>query len=294
MHLSAFALEIAKVAAFLALVVVIFVPLERAFAARKQKMIRPSFRTDVAYYFIDSLLPKLLLIAPLSVLAWAVHHAVPSGYFATVARLPLGLRLAGALVVGDVGFYWGHRWMHEVPALWRFHAIHHAAEDMDWLVNTRSHPLDIVFGRLCGLMPLYALGLAQPMGNRIDTVPLLVALIGSLWGFFVHANLRWRFGWLEWAIATPAFHHWHHTKDGPAFIDKNYAAMLPWVDRLFGTYYLPGHLPASYGIEAKLPSGLAGQMMYPFLERKEAILFREKEPKSFCSLSGGSERRAPN
>ncbi len=263
MHPPALAMDMAKLAANLVLVIAIFVPLERFFAARRQKIMRPAFWTDLGYYVVGGLLPKLLLILPLSLLAWAAHHTLPGGYFAAVARLPVAVRLAAALVVGEVGYYWGHRWMHEVPALWRFHAIHHAAEHMDWLVNTRSHPIDVVFGRFCGLLPLYLTGLAQPMGNHIDTVPLLFALIGSLWGFFVHANLAWRFGWLEWAVATPAFHHWHHTNDGPAFIGKNYAAMLPWVDRLFGSHYLPRELPGSYGIDAKLPAGLGGQLLYP-------------------------------
>ena len=243
--------DLAKLAAYLALVIVIFVPVERLCAARRQKILRAAFWTDLGYYVIGGLLPKLLLILPLSVLAAVAHRLVPAGYYAQVAHLPMAVRLAAALVVGDVGYYWGHRWMHEVPILWRFHAIHHAAEDMDWLVNTRSHPLDTVFGRLCGLTPLYLLGLAQPMAGRLDSVPLLFALIGSLWGFFIHANLRWRFGWLEQLVATPAFHHWHHTNDGPEVINRNYAAMLPWVDRLFGSFYLPG---ACLGFMASMPS----------------------------------------
>ncbi len=263
MHLGSLPIDLAKLAADLLLVIAIFVPLERLFAARRQKILRPAIWTDLGYYVIGGLMPKLLLILPLSALAWVAHHALPGGYFAAVARLPVGVRLAGALVVGEVGYYWGHRWMHEIPALWRFHAIHHAAEHMDWLVNTRSHPLDIFFGRICGLVPLYLTGLAQPMGNKLDTVPLLFALIGSLWGFFVHANLKWRFGPLEWLVATPAFHHWHHTNDGPDLIDKNYASMLPWVDRLFGTHYLPARLPEAYGIDAKLPQSLTGQLLYP-------------------------------
>ncbi len=267
--------DLAKLAAYLALVIVIFVPLERLCAARRQKILRAAFWTDLGYYVIGGLLPKLLLILPLSVLAAVAHRLVPAGYYAHVAHLPMAVRLAAALVVGDVGYYWGHRWMHEVPVLWRFHAIHHAAEDMDWLVNTRSHPLDTVFGRLCGLTPLYLLGLAQPMAGRLDSVPLLFALIGSLWGFFIHANLRWRFGWLEQLMATPAFHHWHHTNDGPEVINRNYAAMLPWVDRLFGSFYLPGRLPGVYGIDAKLPESLGGQLMYPLASRRENLNIQE-------------------
>ena len=155
--------------------------------------------------------------------------------------------------------------MHENAFLWRFHAIHHSAEHMDWLVNTRSHPIDVVFGRLCSYVPLYALGLFQPTGLKADIVPLLFVLIGKLWSYLIHANLRWRWGWVERIVATPAFHHWHHTNDGPSVINKNYAAMVPALDRLFGTLYLPDTLPDRYGIDAPMPHDMAGQLLYPVL-----------------------------
>jgi len=263
MHSHAFIYGTAQVTAKLLLVMAIFVPLERLFAARRQKFLRRAFFTDLGYYFIGSLVPKLLLIVPLSLLAWGAHRAVPGGLYAFTARMPMGMRLAAALVVGEFGYYWGHRWMHEIPVLWRFHAIHHSAEEMDWLINTRAHPVDVFFGRFCGLVPIYLLGLAQPLGNTLDSVPLLFALIGSLWGFFVHANVNWRFGPLEWLVTTPAFHHWHHTNDSPALIDKNYAAMLPCIDRLFGTHYLPRHLPEKYGISGDMPTQLSSQILKP-------------------------------
>ncbi len=269
MNLHHFAYETLQAAAKLLLVIAIFVPLERLFAARAQQFARRSILTDLGYYFVGSFVPKLLLVVPISLLAWAMHRAVPSSFYAEAARLPVPVRLIAALIVGDVGFYWAHRWMHEIPALWRFHAIHHAAEEMDWLVNTRAHPVDIVIGRFCGLVPIYALGLAQPSGNHLDVVPLVFALIGSLWGFFVHANINWRLGWFEQVLSTPAFHHWHHTNDGPAFVDRNYAAMLPWIDRLFGTHTLPPHLPASYGVSEPIPSTMGGQLAYPFVPQRE-------------------------
>ncbi len=155
--------------------------------------------------------------------------------------------------MGEIGFYWGHRWTHEVPLLWRFHAVHHAPEHIDWLVNTRAHPVDMVFTRLCGMVPLYVLGLGGPaQGGAIagadSVVPALVVIVGTLWGFFIHANVAWRFGPFEWLLATPAFHHWHHVVAGP--INRNYAAMLPVLDRLFGTHHLPRReWPAAYGID---------------------------------------------
>jgi sterol desaturase/sphingolipid hydroxylase (fatty acid hydroxylase superfamily) len=97
---------------------------------------------------------------------------------------------------------------------------------VDFLVSTRAHPVDIVFSRMCELTPMYVLGLASPIDFKGSLVPILATVIGTFWGFFIHANVRWRFGPLEWLVSTPAFHHWHHTNDGPAYINKNYATML--------------------------------------------------------------------
>jgi sterol desaturase/sphingolipid hydroxylase (fatty acid hydroxylase superfamily) len=86
-----------------------------------------------------------------------------------------------------------------------------------------------------------------------------------MWGFLIHANVRWRFGILESLLASPAFHHWHHTNDSE-HINKNYASMLPWVDRLFGTFYLPKtHWPDQYGVGQPTASTLSGQLWEPLV-----------------------------
>jgi len=269
-HLPPLALDAVRLTIWLFLLMVIFVPLERLCAVHPQKVFRRAFHVDLGYYFLNSLLPKMMLVAPMALLAGGLRYVVPHGLHSWVAGLPLWARLAAALVVGEFGFYWGHRWMHEIPFLWRFHAIHHSAEQIDWLVNTRAHPLDIVFVRLCGFVPMIALGLAQPMmGNRVDVVPLLILLVGTLWGFFIHANLRWRFGWLGLLISTPAFHHWHHTND--EHVNKNYASMLPWLDKIFGTWYVPKQQwPAKYGIDGPMAANLAEQLVQPFLPGQRA------------------------
>jgi len=265
-HLPPFALDIFRLCVWLVLLTIIFVPLEKLCARQPQKIFRKGVVADLGYYFINSLLPARILVVPMSLLAWGLHYVVPAGLHEWVANLPLWARFAAAVVVGEFGFYWGHRWMHEIPLLWRFHSIHHSAEQIDWLVNTRAHPMDMVFTRLCGFIPMYVFGLVQPVGRTLDMVPLLVMLLGTVWGFFIHANLRWRFGWLEWFVATPHFHHWHHTNDGPSLINKNYAAMIPWVDKLFGTFYLPKkQWPEKYGIDGAMASGLVRQLLHPFI-----------------------------
>jgi sterol desaturase/sphingolipid hydroxylase (fatty acid hydroxylase superfamily) len=262
-HALPLAYDFVRLCVWLLLLILIFAPLERIFAVHPQKVFRKSFLTDLAYYFLNSFLTRLLLVLPMALLAWLLHFLVPAGLHALVAALPLGWRFAASLIVGEIGFYWGHRWTHEIPFLWRFHAIHHSAEEMDWLVNTRAHPADMVFTRLCGFIPMYLTGLTQPVGRTLDVVPLLVIVTGIVWGFFIHSNLRWRLGPIEWLIATPAFHHWHHTFNEP--INKNYSSMLPWMDCIFGTYYMPRKWPARYGTATPVAPGLAAQLLDPLL-----------------------------
>jgi len=296
-HLHAFLIDVFRLSLWLTILVVIFVPLERLFAAHPQKVLRKGIGVDLVYYFLSSLLPALLLSAPVGLLAWAVHRAVPGGFLAATAAQPLWVRVLAGLMAGEIGYYWGHRWSHEVPFLWDFHCIHHSAEQVDFLVNTRAHPLDMVFGRFCGLVPIYVLGLGGPVGLAGSQVAVLVTLIGTVWGFFIHANLCWRFGPLEWLISTPAFHHWHHTLTGP--INRNYSSTLPWLDWIFGTYYLPrNEWPAAYGIQTKLPDSLVGQLAYPLVPQPPTLTLPEavaatRETPSYATLDRDPVMSAP-
>ncbi|MDD5272193.1 MAG: sterol desaturase family protein [Methylovulum sp.] len=269
-QLPSFVIDVFRLSLWLLIIMVIFAPLERLWPLRSQAFFRKAWLTDLIYFFLSGLLPKFLLVVPMGLIALWLRDFVPAELHSHVAQLPLWARFVAAMVVGEFGAYWGHRWLHEVPFLWRFHAIHHSAEQIDWLVNTRAHPIDLAFPRLCGFIPMFILGLAQPSTHQMDLLPLLVTLLGTVWGFFIHANLRWRFGWLEGIVSTPAFHHWHHTRDNLSVINKNYAPMLPWMDKLFGTYYLPKQQwPKRYGIDTPISSSLWVQLVQPFYCQKK-------------------------
>jgi len=270
LHLASLAIDVFRLSIWLLIILVIFAPLEKLFPLHPRKFFRKAFLIDFIYFFLSGLLPKFFIVLPMSLIALGLNGFIPEEFLESAANLPMWSRFGAAMIVGEFGTYWGHRWMHEIPFLWRFHAIHHSAEHIDWLVNTRAHPIDLAFPRLCGFVPMYLFGLAQVSGNSLDLIPLLVTLVGTIWGFFIHANLRWRFGWLEWVVSTPAFHHWHHANDAPEFINKNYASLLPWMDKLFGTFYLPKKAwPTSYGINDPTPSSLLQQLIQPFSSIKK-------------------------
>ena len=160
----------------------------------------------------------------------------------------------------EIAGYWAHRATHRVPWLWRFHAVHHSIAEMDWLAAGRLHPIDQVFTRACVILPLVVLG----FGKATFGAYLLFA---TLWAIFIHANVRFTFGPLRWVVATPAYHHWHHTNDEGA-IDHNFAGQIPLIDMVFGTFHLPkGRWPSTYGIDDPIPTTYLGQLAWPFRHR---------------------------
>jgi sterol desaturase/sphingolipid hydroxylase (fatty acid hydroxylase superfamily) len=131
---------------------------------------------------------------------------------------------------------------------------------MDWLAGSRLHLADVVLTRGLTYVPIYVLGFAE--------APLFayVAFV-SIQATFIHANVRFEFGRLDWLLATPRFHHWHHASEGEA-VDRNFAVHLPVLDRLFGTHYLPpARWPSAYGLAggAPVPDGYRRQFVHPFV-----------------------------
>ena len=146
-HLPAYALQLVRLCVWLVLLTIIFAPLERLFALHPQKVFRKAILTDLGYYFVSTLISSVLLSVPLAFVAWIVHRSIPGVITFAAAAWPTWLRIPASLVVGEVGFYWGHRWSHEIPLLWRFHAIHHSAEALDWSTTYRIHPVNqIIYG----------------------------------------------------------------------------------------------------------------------------------------------------
>jgi sterol desaturase/sphingolipid hydroxylase (fatty acid hydroxylase superfamily) len=138
----------AKLSMWLAIFAAIFVPIERIFTLHSQKIFRKEIAVDLGYYFLNGLLPGLVLGPPISVAVLAVHHFIPGGVLGTIAAWPIWLKACATMLVGEIAYYWAHRLSHQIPFLWRFHAVHHSAEELDFLVNARMHPVDLVWSRM--------------------------------------------------------------------------------------------------------------------------------------------------
>jgi sterol desaturase/sphingolipid hydroxylase (fatty acid hydroxylase superfamily) len=147
---------------------------------------------------------------------------------------------------------------HAVPWLWRFHAIHHSIEELDWLAASRVHPVDQIVTRGVSLAPAFALGFSEwAVGASI--------VLFHWQAVFVHSNLRIGFGPLRFLFASPEFHHWHHSSD-LAVRDRNFAAQLPFLDAAFGTLHMPaGQVPSAYGLDRPMPQRYARQLLLPFM-----------------------------
>jgi sterol desaturase/sphingolipid hydroxylase (fatty acid hydroxylase superfamily) len=260
-HLITYADKVFHLAVWLVLLMVIFVPLERLFTLHPAKLWRAQTGVDLAWYFINSIVPAAIIAVPLAMLAQLLAKFNPLGLYAAVLTWPLWIKLLAAFVVNDIGAYWYHRLAHSNAWLWRFHAVHHSAEHVDWLTNTRDHPVDMVFTRMSGLIPVYLLGLGQATPGGMTDTAAIISVVGIFWSFMIHANVWFRFGPLEWLISTPAFHHWHHSNDEHR--DRNFAAIFPVIDRVFGTLYLPRTYPTVYGIDAAMSPSLTGQLLDP-------------------------------
>jgi sterol desaturase/sphingolipid hydroxylase (fatty acid hydroxylase superfamily) len=238
---------------------IVFVPLERLFALRReQKIFRRHWANDLIFLTLNGLLIKVGLLAVIGLTIFAASQVVPSSLQTWIGGLPYWVQILAVLLLADLGFYWAHRMFHAIPWLWRFHEIHHSIEELDWLAASRVHPVDQILTRGVSLIPIVALGFSELAIG-------VFALLYQWQSILIHSNVRIKFGPLRFLLASPEFHHWHHSNLREAR-DRNFAGQLPFLDILFGTLHMPrGRMPQSYGLDEPMPQRYAYQILYPFL-----------------------------
>lgn len=224
----------------------------------EQRIFRRGFGVDMLHFFVGRLMVNVgIAVTAAGALAWAMNEPSMQPAREFFGGLPVWLSAPVGLFIILCSDYWDHRTAHTWRWRWRFHAVHHCSKQLDWLASVRLHPVDQVIHRVVGYAPVLMLGF--PI---IEVFGPLFAIMGFV-AIFDHSNVRVEFpDWISRVIATPHYHHWHHAMKP---IDKNFGAMSPLMDQIFGTYYVPkGQYPKEYGIPYKIEENWIDHMLTPF------------------------------
>jgi len=237
----------------------IFIFIEKLFALRRdQPVFRPEWQTDLHHFIVNHMVVGFVLLATNllvhKLFGWAAHD----GMRGWVANLNFFVAVFLIVLVADLVQYWTHRAYHEVPLLWRLHAVHHSVKSMDWLAGSRQHIIELLITRTLVLAPIYVLGFSK------EVIDAYIVIVGFQ-AVFNHANVSVRLGPLRYVIVTPNFHHWHHSQDKEA-LDRNYAAHFAFLDYAFGTAVKADReWPERYGVLGDyVPNGFLKQLVFPF------------------------------
>ena len=154
------------------------------------------------------------------------------------AALPPWLLCLVALFLIDLMFYIWHRASHRVRFLWAIHLSHHSSQELNFAVAFRQPVLAPLFK-----IPFFSF---LPILGLDPTIIVVVGTISTLWGVVGHTQIVPKLGIAEWFLNTPSAHRVHHGINRQ-YVDKNYANMFIFIDRLLGTYE-PEVEPVTYGL----------------------------------------------
>ncbi len=228
---------------------------------------QPLFRRDMVtdalfalitfvYHPIQALLQVIFVASIYSILA---ANILKPAHTPILTTLPLWSQIAFIIVATDFLQYWTHRLSHR-NILWRFHAIHHSSENVDWMSAYRWHPINFLFHVTVPQALVWSAGFSP------EAFPP-VLLLSTINGCLVHANVKWTYGPLRYVIASPVFHRWHHTPPSQGG-EKNFAPFFSVFDVVFGTFYMPEGTPTNFGTPYdSISSNFLGQLAYPFIRK---------------------------
>ncbi|MDB6168860.1 MAG: hypothetical protein JWM88_1724 [Verrucomicrobia bacterium] len=219
-------------------------------------------RSDLTFMVIvQILLPKMLtFFVTIKVVGWLQANGVVLQGFWPHGLHPLMQALLMILLV-DFMRYWLHRASHEwSPALWRLHAVHHSPHKLYWVNVARFHPIEKSLQFLLDAAPFMILGVSPE-------VIALYFICYSINGFFQHSNVELRLGWMNYLLAGPELHRWHHSWESRES-NRNYGNNIILWDLVFGSFFLPGGREVGQlGLRNRdYPRSFLRQMRTPFIK----------------------------
>lgn len=245
--------------------------LEKIIPGRRQPMSNTALNipySAMILLFVGAIIPLQLFVADTLVewIGWKNIFGLrePDGSFGLAAAT----MLIGALVT-DFFFYWFHRCQHRVGILWQAHLLHHTDMALNVTTTHRVHFVEHL------LTPFFMTAPIMVFFDPPSRDMYWIAVVPTLWSYFVHANLRIGFGKFWWLLSSPQYHRIHHSLL-PQHLNRNFAVWFPLYDVLFRTAYAPkrGEYPET-GVAGAAVSTLAGAVILPF-ERWWQMLSRAR------------------
>lgn len=174
--------------------------------------------------------------------------------------LPLSAEIPLALLTGSLAKYLFHRWSHRNPWLWRLHGVHHALDKVNVTNNGVNHLLDVLLGQVAVQLALTAAGFSRQS-------VLCATLFVLAQGYFVHANIDVRIGWLNHLFASPEQHRLHHST--VLAEAGHFGADFAIWDHAFGSFtWRPGRAPAGVGLHDPAsfppPGDVLASLLHPW------------------------------
>lgn len=261
----------------------IFAPLERLIPFSKKWLDDSDMPVDVMLFFGGKFwgdyINKPLRLATIAVVVQEISPTIGQGIWPSYLHPVVQVFLL--LCIKDFFRYWYHRWMHESPFMWRWHAVHHSSERLYWFNGTRSHPLE-------GLVSSFLWAVPLAFVQAPVEIVFVTGLLGRTIGRFQHTNMDLILGPFDYIFSSPKNHRYHHSRkieEG----NSNYGGDVIIWDHLFGTFYLPkGQQPSDdIGIAdmPNYPQTFVGLMMAPFIHGD-----LEKEAKELAANESNNEK----
>ncbi len=122
-----------------------------------------------------------------------------------------------------------HYYYHKVRIFWCLHEVHHSAVHMNTTTGLRTSIFDLI--------ALDIFFLLIPLLGIHPVAYFILYTLNKFWGTFIHVNenIVSRIPYLDKILVSPSAHHIHHARN-IVYLDKNYGEVVPWYDKLFGTY----------------------------------------------------------
>lgn len=184
----------------------------------------------------------------------------------------IAIAVLGIAALNDFFYYWMHRAQHRFGWLWRFHRVHHSIVEMN-ATNSYHHVAEDLFQFAAITVPMSFL-----LGVETGPVPWIVIVLNSAHSYFIHSSTRLNIGPLRYLFSDNRLHRIHHSLED-RHRNRNFSAVTPLWDALFGTAYFPkrDEWPAVGLDDVAEPRNVGDYLLMPFRDRSVVVVLLDDD-----------------